>query len=374
MGSGTAIGYSGNIATGRPVNMTTRREFLGASAALVGASAIGAPLAGKKLSILVLGGTGFIGPHQIGYALERGHEVTMFNRGSNPGLYGDRVEELIGNRDANVDDGLAALEGSRTWDVVIDNSGYVPRHVRDSAKLLEARVGRYVYVSTTAVYDFEKTPSVTHESPLHDEFPDTEAVNGDTYGPLKAECDLIVQDIFGDRATIVRPTVIVGPGDRTDRFTYWVERFHRGGDIVCPPDPRREAAWIDVRDLTRWLVRLAEQDTPGIYNAAGPASPVDHEQVMFGFRAFTAGPVRLHWPTRELLDELDFNPPWFWRGDRSRHIDAGASVAAGLGYRSLAESIRDTHDWWSAQTAERRANARGWPTPAEEQAVLERLT
>ena len=357
--------------------MTTRREFLGASATLLGASAIGtnafAGATGKKLSILVLGGTGFIGPHQIRNALKRGHEVAMFNRGSNPGLFGDQVEELIGNRDANVDAGLSVLDDDRTWDVVIDNSGYIPRHVRDSAELLKGRVGRYLYISTTSVYDFEKTPSVTHESPLHANFPDTEEVNGETYGPLKAECDLIVQDIFGDTATIVRPTVVVGPGDRTDRFTYWVERFHKGGDIVCPPGPEREAAWIDVRDLTEWVVALAENDQPGIFNAAGPASVMNHEQVMQGFRAFSAGPVRLHWATREQLDEAGFAPPWFWSGKHSRHLDASASIAAGLSYRSLATSIRDTHEWWQEQSAERRANARRWPTAEQEQAVLAQL-
>jgi 2'-hydroxyisoflavone reductase len=357
--------------------MTTRREFLGGSAALLGASMAGAPVAAaaadNKLSILFLGGTGFIGPHQINYALSRGHSVTTFNRGSSPGLYGDRVEELFGDRDAAIDPGLEALAGTRTWDVVVDNSGYVPRHVRDSATLLKGRTGRYIYISTTSVYDFDKTPSVTHESPLHESFPQTEEVNGDTYGPLKAECDLIVQDVLGDAATIIRPTVIVGPGDRTDRFTYWVERFHRGGDIVCPPDPGREAAWIDVRDLSQWLITLAEKDTSGIFNAAGPASPMNHQQVMHGFRAFSAAPVRLHWPTRELLEALDFDPPWFWQGESSRHIDASASVSAGLSYRSLAESIRDTHDWWQAQPDARRASPRGWPTADQERAVLERL-
>jgi len=261
--------------------MTNRREFIGA-AALLGASMAIQPAAtaqaGRKLSILFLGGTGFIGPHQINYALSRGHTVTTFNRGSNRGLYGDRVEELIGNRDTNIDDGLKALAGDRTWDVVIDNSGYVPRHVRDSANLLQGRTGRYIYISTTAVYDFDVTPNVTHESPLHASFPQTEQVNGETYGPLKAECDLIVQDVLGRAATLVRPCVIVGPGDRTDRFTYWVDRFHRGGDIVCPADPLREAAWIDARDLSHWLIRLAEDDTPGIFNAAGPASTINRRK------------------------------------------------------------------------------------------------
>ena len=357
--------------------MTTRREFMSAGAGLLGLSMASTGLTQtspeSRLSLLFLGGTGFIGPHQINRALARDHEVTMFNRGSNPGLFGDRVEELIGNRDATIDAGLEALQGNRTWDVVIDNSGYVPRHVRDSARLLKGRVGRYIFTSTTSVYDFDKTPSVTHESPLHDSFPDTEEVSGETYGPLKAECDLIVQDTYGDAATIVRPTVIVGPGDRTDRFTYWVDRFHRGGDIVCPPDPEREAAWIDARDLCHWLIALAEGDVSGIFNAAGPASPMNHEQVMYGFRAFSAAPAKLHWPSRELVDELNFNAPWFWRGNQSRHIDAGASVAAGMTYRSLAETIKDTHEWWASQPAERRANARGWPAAEEERALLGRM-
>lgn len=357
--------------------MTTRREFIGAGATLIGASVLGpaalAASAQSKLSILVLGGTGFIGPHQIEVALANGHQVTMFNRGSNPGIFGDSVEEIIGNRDAKLDAGLTALEGNRTWDVVIDNSGYVPRHVRDSAELLQGRVGRYLYISTTGVYNFDKTPSVNHVTPLHSDFPDTEEVTGESYGPLKAECDLIVQEIYGDAATIVRPTVIVGPGDRTDRFTYWVKRFHEGGDIVCPPDPGREAAWIDVRDLTEWVIKLCERNQPGVFIAAGPASPIDHEQVMYGFRAFSAGPVRLHWPTRELLDEIGFNAPWFWSGERSRHMDASASVAAGLTFRSLAESIRDTYEWWQSQSQERRKNARRWPTTEQERAVLARL-
>lgn len=357
--------------------MTTRRQFLGANLAMLTASMAGAAIPARpatdRLSILFLGGTGFIGPHQIEYALARGHDVAMFNRGSNPGLYGDRVEELIGNRDANIDAGLSALDGNRHWDIIVDNSGYVPRHVRDSVELFAGRCDRYVYISTTGVYDFDKTPSVDHESPLHATFPDTEEVTGETYGPLKAECDLIVQEAMGDKATIIRPTVIVGPGDRTDRFTYWVDRFHRGGDILCPPDKEREAAWIDARDLCHWLVTLAEEDQGGIFNAAGPASTVNHEQVMAGFRAFSSGPVELHWPSRELVEELDVSIPWFWSGQNSRHIDASASVAAGLRYRSLAETISDTYAWWRAQPADRRANARGWPTPEEERRAIERI-
>ena len=240
--------------------MTTRREFLGASAAILGTSAAGAGVtiepAGEKLDILFLGGTGFIGPHQVNYALARGHNVTVFNRGRQAGMYGDSVEELTGDRDTKVDDGLKALEGKRRWDIVIDNSGYIPRHVRDSAELFEGRCDRYIYTSTLSVYDLDKVQTVDVTSPLYAALdPDVEQVTGETYGPLKAECDRIVQQVYGDKATIVRPTYIVGPGDRTDRFTYWVERFQRGGDVLCPADPRHNIDWIDARDLCHWMIR-----------------------------------------------------------------------------------------------------------------------
>lgn len=358
--------------------MTTRRQFIGGSAAILGAAtAAGSPMlapADEKLSILFLGGTGFIGPHQINYALARGHEVSMFNRGSNSGLYGDRVEELVGNRDARIDDGLAVLQGRRTWDVVVDNSGYVPRHVRDSAELLKDRCGRYIYTSTVAVYDFEKTPDVTSASPLFSEFPDTEEVTWDSYGPLKAASDLIVQEVYGDRATIVRPTYIVGPGDTSDRFTYWVERFHRGGDIVCPAGPELEVNWIDVRDVCHWLIALAETDTAGIFNASGPASPISNLEMMQGLRAFCPEPLRLHWPSHELLKQLEFNTPMFEWTPYSIHIDASAATAAGMTYRSLAESVRDTHEWWASQPEQRRTSARRWPTPQQESTVLDRIS
>ncbi|MDX1500509.1 MAG: NAD-dependent epimerase/dehydratase family protein, partial [Woeseiaceae bacterium] len=234
--------------------MTTRREFIGAGAALLAAARAGADSmlkpAERRLEVLVLGGTGFIGPHQVRALLDRGHAVTTFNRGRRSGMYGDRVEELSGDRDTRVGDGLAALVGDRRWDVVLDNSGYVPRHVRDSAELLVDRCAMYLYTSTVAVYDFEKAPTVDAAGPLlAAPEPATEEVTGETYGALKAECDRIVQDVCGEKASIVRPTYVVGPGDTTDRFTYWVERFHHGGDIVCPAYPEVEVQWIDARDL-----------------------------------------------------------------------------------------------------------------------------
>lgn len=358
--------------------MTTRREFLGAGAALLGASAAGAQLviepASEKLDLLFLGGTGFLGPHQVNYALQRGHTVTVFNRGTKSGLFGGKVEELSGDRDAQVGDGLKALEGKRTWDVVVDNSGYVPRHVRDSAELMKGRCGRYIYTSTVAVYDFDKQHHVDNTGPMRAApEPFTEEVNGETYGPLKAECDRIVQAIYGDSCTVVRPTYVVGPGDHTDRFTYWVERFQRGGDILCPPSPDFAVDWIDVRDLCHWLVRLAENDAPGVFNATAPGQVVSREQFMWGLRLCATAKSTLHWPTRELLEAAEFSTPMFYNPPYSIHADSSAAQKAGLTFRSLAETVRDTHEWWLSQSEERRANPRRWPSAEDEAALIARL-
>lgn len=374
--------------------MTNRRHFLGSAAALVAGTSLAAHAsaaarantaqdvepAKKPLSILILGGTGFIGPHQVEYALARGHEVTLFNRGNKTGMYGDRVEELVGDRDAKVGAGLSVLEGDRRWDAVIDNSGYVPRHVRDSAELLKDRCGHYVFTSTVAVYDYASLPEedgvhvADRDMPLYAApEPDTERVTGATYGPLKAEADRIVREVCGDRGATVRPTYIVGPGDTTDRFTYWVERLIRGGDVVCPALPDRIVEWIDVRDLCPFIVRIAESGTPGAFNGVGPAFPCTNEALMHGLRAFCNAPTTLHWAEPDLLDELRFHTPMMDRHGVNHRTDASHAVAAGLTYRSLAVTVRDTHDWWLSLSEERRANPRGWPSSDSEAAVIERL-
>jgi 2'-hydroxyisoflavone reductase len=297
----------------------------------------------------------------------------MFNRGSNAGMYGDAVEEIVGNRDSNIDQGLAALAGERTWDAVIDNSGYVPRHVRDSAELLKGRCRRYIYVSTVAVYDFDAGTSVFPENAkLADlDDPSVEEVTGETYGPLKAECDRIVRNILGDACTIVRPTYVVGPGDHTNRFTYYVDRVHRGGDVLAPPEPESEAQWVDVRDLCPWIITLAENDTAGTFNAAGPASAVDRTGLMWGLRAMTAAPVYFYWPSPALLEELDISMPMMPPG--SEHFDNTASIQAGLEYRSLADTASATLEWWLSQPTERRESPRGWPSTEQVELAIARL-
>lgn len=357
--------------------MTTRREFLTITAGALAVHAAGLKAevgkAAKPLDILFLGGTGFLGPHQINYAIERGHRVTMFNRGSNAGMYGDAVEELIGNRDSGIDDGLSVLDGDRTWDVVVDNSGYVPRHVRDSVELLKDRCHRYIYVSTVAVYDFESGTVFPEDAKLADlEDSSVEKVTGETYGPLKAECDRIVREMLGDACTVVRPTYVVGPGDHTDRFTYWADRVYRGGEVLAPGLADNICQWVDARDLCPWIITLAENDTPGTYNASGPSSTVTRDGLMWGLRAMTDKPVEFFWPDVSLLEELEFNTPMMGREQSVLFVNR-ASMDAGLHYRSLAKTAQGTLEWWYQQSDERRANARNWPSAELERQIIKKL-
>lgn len=366
--------------------MTTRRELLAlgaATIALSGARRLVAAVApaSHPLDILVLGGTGFLGPHQVEYALARGHRLTLFNRGHKDAaaLYGDRVEVLIGDRDTKTSPGLAALEGTRHWDAVIDNSGYIPRHVRDSAQLLKGRVGRYLFISTVAAYEgagavfVESSPLRSLSNPENEQM-----VSAQSYGEMKAEGDRIAREIYGPAATIVRPTYVVGPGDETDRFTYWVARTADGGVVVGPRADAKDLQVVDVRDLCPWIVTLIERDTSGIFNAAAPPLPWD--RVLAGLRPLSKQPVRFVRPPGAIIEELKLDFPLveptvaggIFANERAR-FDGSRALQAGLSYRPLSETGRPTLEWWRAQTPERRAAARRWPTTEQEKAVLERL-
>jgi 2'-hydroxyisoflavone reductase len=367
--------------------MTTRREVLTVGAAGIAMPGVNkllaaVPRATRPLDILVLGGTGFFGPHQVEYALARGHRVTLFNRGHKDAatIYGNRVEVLIGDRDAKASPGLATLEGTRRWDAVIDNSGYVPRHVRDSAQLLKSRVGRYLFVSTVAAY--EGVGQVCVEStPLRSlSDPENEQLTGRTYGEMKAEGDRTVRELYGPAAIIVRPTYVVGPGDETDRFTYWVARAAEGGVVVGPRADAKDLQTVDVRDLCPWMVQLIERDTSGIFNAAAPPEPWD--RVLAGFRPLSERPVRFVRPPAAILEELKLDFPLVSPTIAGGHLtnerttfDGGRALQAGLSYRPLSQTGLATLEWWRAQTPERRAAAaKYWPTTEQEKAVLEHMS
>ena len=254
---------------------TSRRRILQAS--LLGTAAAGIPQAfgqdqkakprSETAKILVLGGTGFIGPHMVREALRRGHEVTLFNRGkTNNTLFPD-VELLKGDRN----NGLDALKG-RKWDAVIDNSGYVPRHVADSARLLSPSVSHYLFISSISVYASFVKPN--HEDSAVATMPDetVEEVTGETYGPMKALCEkLAAAEIDDDRLTILRPTYICGPGDHTDRFSYWPVRTMKGGEMLWPGTPQDKIQIIDVRDLANFVVDAIERRITGLFNTVTPA-------------------------------------------------------------------------------------------------------
>ena len=296
------------------------------------------------MRLLVLGGTKFVGRHVVEQALARGHEVTTFTRGlTNPGLF-DRVAELHGDRDG----GLDALADGR-WDACVDTSGYYPRVVRQSAELLRDRVAHYTFVSSISVYADLSRP-VSEDSPLAtlaDETVEEMGAEYENYGGLKALCERVVQDVFGDSALIVRPGLIVGPHDPTDRFTYWARRLREGGPILAPGPPDRKVQFVDVRDLVAWMLDVAERGVGGVFNAT-------NEGVAWGDLLAGADVV---WAEDRFLLERGVGqwmelPLWIADEDMSGiHIaDVSRAVAAGLRFRPIEETLRDTADWDAARS------------------------
>ncbi len=364
-----------------------RRDFLGASTtAVLGVGTLPHGLVApwsfldseflpsyqqRALRILILGGTGFIGPHQVRYALSRGHVVTLFNRGrTNTHLFPE-VEKLVGDRNGD----LEALKG-RQWDVVLDNSGFEPHIVRDSARLLSGAVRQYLFVSTQSVYasraiiDQDETGAVGREGVPEDQW--------DGYGPLKALCEREVQSAFPGRSTIVRPPVIVGPGDASDRFTYWVDRIDRGGEVLAPGSPDDPTQFIDVRDLTHWMIRCLENTVTGVYNATGPLAPLGMGGMLYGIRAVTTSEVSFTWVDATFLREHEVRPfsdmP-LWQPPVGRtagffRMNASRAQAQGLTYRPLADTAADTLEWWRSESSDRRREMLAGLPAARESEVL----
>jgi 2'-hydroxyisoflavone reductase len=381
----------------------TRRDFLRVSAGLPGlvvgagvwpASAAGRtavrhttgpveasnvmrrPRPARALEILILGGTSFLGPHQIRYALERGHSVTIFYRGQTqprlfPELF-DRVEQLEGDRDGD----LEALRG-RTWDAVIDNSGRSVEWARASAELLAPHVHNYLFVSSTGVFYPYLTAGITEE--VQPRLADEPPQDPPSYGVMKALSEREVQRAFGDRSIIVRPNYIVGPGDTTDRFPYWPVRIARGGEVLVPGGHDDPVQFMDVRDLTEWMIHLIEEERTGVYNAAGPfPRQATIAEMVHGIRAVTTERVDWVWiDDYEFLTEVRLRAmvPWIMpRGNSLGHtrINYERAVANGLTLRPLAVTVRDTLDWWASDAVppERRANPDFVLTPDREAEII----
>ncbi len=333
--------------------MITRRTFVGQAGTTTSAAALGfgdRPQDG--MSILVLGGTGFIGPHLVRRALARGHQLTLFNRGrTNTHLF-PTVEKLVGDRN----DDLSALEGRR-WDAVIDNSGYTPAQVGRSVTLLKDATDQYLFTSTRVVYTDFTADVMDEDAPIGPaDLPESEWT---AYGPAKVLAEREVEAGFGARTLIVRPPVIVGPGDRSDRFTYWPSRIDRGGDVLVQGDPDDPVQFIDVRDLAEFYVHLLERQTAGIFNSVGPAAPLSSAELVYGIRAITATPVSCTWVDWDFLAERGQAPQQqlpFWQPPRGRYLnygrmDSSRAIAAGLVFRPLAVIAKETLDWHRSREA-----------------------
>ena len=323
------------------------------------------------MRILILGGTRFIGPHQVKYALDRGHEVSIFTRGqTQPPFFQDyfgRVEQLTGDRDND----LSALEG-REWDAVIDNSASIPRWVAMTTELLQGNVDRYLFVSSISAYADYAIVGIDESYPVGQlSSPDVESMR--EYGPMKAKCEAINTEAFGDGAINVRPGLIVGPGDNTDRWTYWPVRVARGGEVLAPNAPSDPVQNIDARDLSEWIVRLVETPgTGGTYNATGEVQTFG--AMLDEIRAALGSDAAFTWVSTEFMAEhgvrswqhmTNWVPP-VGESIGMNQVSVAAAVQAGLTFRPLGDTARDTVEWWNTLPEERRAQMRaGLPADRE---------
>jgi 2'-hydroxyisoflavone reductase len=312
-----------------------------------------------KQKLLILGGTRFLGRHLAMGAIARNQDVTLFNRGNHPAPSSD-VQMILGDRNAD----LAKLRGQH-WDTVIDTCGFLPRQIREAGEVLS--VNRYVFVSTTNAYADISEPGVDESAPLaalSDE--DRKAANdfalidspdfGKLYGALKAACEVTAEEVFPNRVLRIRPGLIVGPNDYTDRFTYWVARAARGGEVLAPDRPDRFLQFIDVRDLAEWMLTMVEQSATGTYNALGPIATWTMSDLLDQSRTASGSDASFTWADEDFLLEEGV-APWsdmpLWLPDAPRlkgfmFVNSDKAVQAGLTYRSLAETVADTLAWYRA--------------------------
>jgi 2'-hydroxyisoflavone reductase len=371
---------------------TTRRNFIKMSAAAGGTIGFGfaprlfaaADKASKPMNILILGGTGFTGPHQVRYAISRGHKVTVFNRGkTHKGEVPEGVEQLIGDRSGNLD----ALK-NRKWDVAIDNPTMLPAWVRDAAQVLKGNVDRYVFISTISVFGDNSKPGMDENGRLDKyEGPDpmketrqtVEASGFKLYGPLKALSEQEAEKWFPGKTLVIRPGLIVGPGDETDRFTYWPVRIDRGGEVLAPGNQSDPAQIIDARDLAEWTIRMVENREVGIYNATGPATPLTIGTMLGTIKDVVKSNATFTWADAKFLEEQKV-APWsdmpVWvppEGEMAgfAFISIKRALEKGLTFRPLGDTARDALAWFKSQPPERQAKLRAGLTPEREKEVLE---
>jgi 2'-hydroxyisoflavone reductase len=343
----------------------------GTALALAGGRRIAA--AARERTLLVLGGTGFIGPHVTEVALAGGWKVTHFNRGKRDPDGVQDVETLHGDRKGQLD----ALK-SRRWDAVIDNTGYIPKYCKMSAELLAPSTGYCLFVSSISAYASFAQPNDIGSPTGVLANKDQEEITNESYGPMKALCEQYVRDAYGRRCSIVRPGYIVGPLDPTDRFTYWPVRFAQGGDMAVPGTPADPIQIVDVRDLAAFMMGLVERQVVGDFNAVTPPGALTMGTLMDTSRKVTRADTQLTWIDEDFLaanlkpEEMNFAPWGPMRGAEAGGSLTGmqASATQGLKARSLEETVRDTLAWHATRPADRKAALRSGFTANNEAAVL----
>jgi len=297
------------------------------------------------MRILVIGGTRFLGRDLVESALARGHEVTLFNRGQTNAELFPSVTKLRGDRNND----LSALQG-HTWDVVIDTCGYVPRVVSSSATALAHSTNLYVFISSISVYDEHIDSTIDELSPVAT-MPDetVEQVTNETYGPLKVLCEQAAEHAMPGRVLQIRPGYIVGPHDPTDRFTYWPYRVAQGGEVAVPGDPEAPVQFIDVRDLTEWIVRMSEAGRTGTYNATGPASLLTMQHFLQTCKDVTRSDARFTWLSEPFITEQHLEGDFpIWTPAEAVHfatVDCSRAIVDGLTFRPLEDTIQATLQW-----------------------------
>jgi 2'-hydroxyisoflavone reductase len=353
-----------------------RREAMKTGLTAAAALMMGEPAfaQSKPLKVLIFGGTGFIGPHFVSVLRAGGHTLTLFNRGRrNPGLFPD-IETLIGDRNGQID----ALRG-RSWDVVIDDSGYFPRQVQATAELLEDRVQHYIFVSSISAYADLRTPGIAEDyalAPLTD--PNAKEITGENYGGLKAACEQIVERIYGTRQAVIRPTYIVGPGDHTDRFTYWPVRAARGGAMLAPGAPSNPVQFIDARDLADFMRLCVEQRISGRYNLCNPPGAVTMGNLLETSKRLSKSDTRFVWADTKFLEahkltesgELPIWAPPAGETAGAALVSSARAVAKGLRFRDLEVTVQDTLAWHDQRPAEQKQKLRAGLTPEREAELL----
>ncbi len=358
-----------------------RRDALKAAGSALIAAAAGPVFATKPQRVLILGGTGFIGPHFVHALTTGGHTVTLFNRGKRDPEAKQGVEQLLGDRNDN----LKSLEG-RDWDVIVDNSGYTPNQVKLSTGLLRPRSKHYIFISSIAVYDDFQDPPIdeSHKlAPIGNMNQDK--LEGDNYGPLKVLCEAVVQQSYGKHAGIIRPTYIAGPGDFSDRFTYWPFRMAQGGEMLAPGTPGDPIQYIDVRDLADFVRVGVEKRVAGVFNLTTPPRWATMGKLLDASRRVTGADTKIRWASAEFLMEQKAAEPGMWAsqeipiwappaGQSLGHglVASARAEAKGLKYRPLETTIRETLEWQKVRPADKQ-KLRSGLTPEREAELLAKL-